>query len=335
MFTQSASITLLPQPGAVAQTALQVRIHARRDEAQNVLSLDLRSVDGSPLPPFNAGAHVEVELPNGLSRSYSLVNTPLETHRYVIAVNRDRSSRGGSQFIHEQLQAGDFLSISAPRNHFPLAEDAQCTVMFAGGIGVTPLYSMAQRLDVLQRPWEMHYFARSRANAAFAEALVQLASRGHCSMHFHFDDAAGSRTELARRIASAPAFAHLYCCGPAPMLDAFVDACRPRPATHVHLERFAADEAPAVEGGFDVVLARSEKTIRIAPGQTILDAVLARGVDAPHSCQEGVCGSCETRVLEGEPDHRDSVLGPDERASKQTMMICCSGCKSATLVLDL
>lgn len=197
MFTQSASMTLSPQPGANAQTALQVRIHARRDEAQNVLSLDLRSVDGSPLPPFNAGAHVEVELPNGLSRSYSLVNTPLETHRYVIAVNRDRSSRGGSLFIHEQLRASDVLWISAPRNHFPLAEDAQCTVRFAGGIGVTPLYSMAQRLDVLQRPCELHYFARSRADAAFAEALVQLAARGHGSVHFHFDDAAGSPRQRA------------------------------------------------------------------------------------------------------------------------------------------
>lgn len=319
----------------VVKNSLQVRVHARRAEAQGICSLELRPVDSVDLPPFSAGAHIEIELAGGLSRSYSLVNSPLETHRYVIAVNRDQNSRGGSAFIHDRLSVGDMVSISPPRNHFPLDEEAALTVMFAGGIGITPLLSMAQRLDFLERRWEMHYFARSRARTAFVDPLVQLAARGHGCVHFHFDEQPHSRVDLASCVASAPAHAHLYCCGPAPMLDAFVDASRGRPPAKVHLERFSATAPVAVEGGFSVVLSRSGKTIRVTAGQTILDAVLTHGVDAPHACKEGVCGSCETRVIAGEPDHRDAVLEPAVRASNRTMMICCSGCRSDTLVLDL
>jgi tetrachlorobenzoquinone reductase len=335
MLIQTIQTASPGQVRPVAKQTLQVRVYACRNEAQGILSLELRPVDSVALPPFSAGAHIEIDLPDGLSRSYSLVNSQLETHRYVVAVNLDKASRGGSAFIHDRLRVGDVVSISAPRNHFPLNEDASLSVMFAGGIGITPLFSMAQRLDALKRHWEMHYFARSRACAAFVDSLVQLAAQGRGSVHCHFDDETDSRADLAKCVASVPTHAHLYCCGPAPMLDAFVDASSGRPPSQVHLERFSAAAPVAAEGGFSVVLSRSGRTIQVVAGQTILDAVLKHGIEAPHACKEGVCGSCETRVLDGKPEHRDTVLGLSERASNRTMMICCSGCKSGTLVLDL
>jgi tetrachlorobenzoquinone reductase len=314
---------------------LALRIHAICEEAYGVRSFDLRPVGCNVLPEIRAGAHIQLRLTNGITRSYSLSNAPDESHRYVIAVNLSANSRGGSRHIHSSWRVGDVVEASVPRCHFPLEEAAQTSVLIAGGIGVTPLLSMASRLDSLGRRWHMHYFARSKEHAAYADALTALAARGHGTLACHFDDDPTTHGDLVGCVAAAPFDAHLYCCGPASMLDAFVACCADRPTSHVHLERFGSTGAPAGQGGFDVTLARSRKTVRIVAGQTILDALLAHGVNVPHACREGVCGSCETRVLDGTPDHRDSVLGTAERASNRTMLVCCSGCRGDSLTLDL
>jgi vanillate O-demethylase ferredoxin subunit len=312
-----------------------VRVHSIKDEALGIKSYDLRPIEARELPRFSAGAHIEVALPNGLVRHYSLVNSTSESHRYVVAVNLDPASRGGSKFMHRGLANGDTLRISEPRNHFPLDVSAESTVLFAGGIGVTPLVSMAECLTSLGRRWEMHYFSRSADRAAYVDVLLALARRGSGTLHCHFDDIAETRVDFSACVGTSASNAHLYCCGPGSMLDAFVEACADRRSSHVHLERFSGAVESASEGGYTVVLSRSGKTIQVEQGQTILDAVLANGVDVAFSCKEGVCGSCETRVISGNPDHRDSVLGPDERKANRSMMICCSGCGGTELVLDL
>lgn len=313
-----------------------VRVKSVSWEAQGILSYDLRPFAGRELPPFTAGAHVDLLLPGGLVRSYSLVNPQVERHRYVIAVNRDGASRGGSRFIHESVRPGDTLTISAPRNNFPLAEEAEHSLLIAGGIGITPLWCMIQRLQALGRSWELYYCTRTRQGAAFLEPLQALGPRVNMDLHFNFDQEPGGRMlDIAAVVASAPAHAHLYCCGPLPMLEAFERATASRAPARVHTEYFSAREAPSVAGGFTVVLARSGVEFEVPKGKTILDTLLDNGIDAPYSCLEGVCGTCEARVLEGTPDHRDLVLSKEEKESNSSMMICCSGSKTGRLVLDL
>ncbi|WP_375305203.1 PDR/VanB family oxidoreductase [Bradyrhizobium sp. A11] len=303
-------------------------------EAESINSYELVLPAGGDLAPFTAGSHIDLHLNNGMIRSYSLVNDQSERHRYVIAVNRDAAGRGGSNFVHDSFKAGDIVTISMPRNNFALREDAESSLLIAGGVGITPLASMIRRLQALSRPWKLHYAARTRRAAAF---LGELGAIGpDAQLHVHFDDEQGGRPlDLAAIVANAPAGAHLYCCGPVPMLEAFEKATAGRPAGHVHVEYFQAKQAPAVDGGFEVRLARSNRTIAVEPGKTILNAVLDAGIMANYSCSEGVCGTCETRVIEGIPDHRDLFLSPEEQAANKTIMICCSGSKSGTLVLDL
>ncbi len=193
---------------------------------------------------------------------------------------------------------------------------------------------MIRRLEALGRRWELFYAARTRAAAAFLDELDTLGS--DIRLHVDFDDERSGRVfDLAAIVKNVPAHAHLYCCGPVPMLEAFEAATAGRPADHVHVEYFKAREAPATEGGFDIKLARSNRTIAIEAGKTILDALLDAGIASNYACTEGVCGTCETRVLEGIPDHRDQFLSTEEQAANKSVMICCSGARSRTLVLDL
>jgi len=271
-----------------------------------------------------------VHLPGGMVRQYSLCNPQGERHRYVVGVKRDLNSRGGSRYMHDQLRVGTVLQVGEPRNNFPLHEEAPSTVFIAGGIGVTPIACMVDRLRQLGRPWRLHYGVRRREEAAF---LQELAGE---SLLLHVDaEHGGLPLPVADIVGRAPADAHLYCCGPAPMLDAFEAAAAGRPAALVHLERFTPALAPAVAGGFSVRLARSGRTLYVAPGASILDTLRAGGVEAQASCEQGICGTCETRVLEGVPDHRDSLLSDEERQANNVMMICCSGSKQGILVLDL
>jgi tetrachlorobenzoquinone reductase len=307
----------------------QVRIKSATWEAPGIVSYELRPAQGGELPPFTAGAHVDLSLPGGLIRSYSLVNPQSERHRYVIAVQKDRASRGGSRWVHENFRVGDVLTINGPRNNFPVEEAAENSIFIAGGIGITPIMSMIERLSSLGRRWELVYCARTRAAAAFVDAL-----KG--DVRFNFDqEPGGTMLDIAALVRAAPAGAHLYCCGPLPMLAAFEAATAGLPRELVHVEYFTAKEPPAMSGGFKVVLARSGRELVVAPGKTILDTLLDAGIDVPYSCTEGICGTCETRVLEGVPDHRDLILTEEEHAAGQSMMICCSGAKSEKLVLDL
>lgn len=316
-----------------AERMQQVRLKRISFEAENVNSYELVAIEGD-LVPFTAGSHIDLHLSNGMIRSYSLVNDSSERHRYVIAVNKDAASRGGSRFIHDRLGVGDILTVSRPKNNFALHENAAHSVLIAGGIGITPLLSMIRHLEALGRSWELFYAARTRKTAAFLDELIRPDIRRN--VHLNLDQEPGAKMlDVAVIASSAPRDAHLYCCGPVTMLEAFEAATADRAADHVHVEYFKAREKPAVEGGFEVRLARSNRTIIVPAGNTILDAVLNAGVAVNFACTEGVCGTCETRVIEGVPDHRDLFLSQEEQAANKSMMICCSGSKSPTLVLDL
>jgi tetrachlorobenzoquinone reductase len=315
---------------------MQVRIKRISFEAENINSYELMSPTGDDLAPFTAGSHIDLHLPNGMIRSYSLVNDQNERNRYLIAVNKDAASRGGSSLIHETMRVGDVITISHPRNNFALQENASHSVLIAGGIGITPLLSMIRRLEALGRSWGLFYAARTRLTAAFLEDLGALRPDAHLNLRVNFDqEPSAPMLDIPSIVKAARSDAHLYCCGPVPMLEAFEAAAADRPVDHVHVEYFKAREKPAAEGGFEVKLARSNRTIAVQAGQTILDALLEAGVSANYACTEGVCGTCETRIIEGIPDHRDLFLSKEEQEANKTIMICCSGSKSPTLVLDI
>lgn len=310
---------------------MQARIRAIRWEADGINSYLLEPADGGLMPAFAPGAHIDVQLKPGLARSYSLVNDPAIRSHYEIAVHLAPDSRGGSRFIHEEWRAGKIVEISEPKNNFPLAEDAPETLLIAGGIGITPILSMIARLEKLGRKWELHYVAATPERAAYTERLENMPQ-----VRMVFDGIpGGQRLDLREVCATAPRDAHLYCCGPTGMLDAFMETNADRPEGHVHIEYFTADTEIATEGGFTLELAQSGLTITVAEGETMLDAILQEGIEVPFACSEGICGTCEVKVLGGIPDHRDHFLSDKEKAANKSVMVCCSGSKSPKLVLDL
>jgi vanillate O-demethylase ferredoxin subunit len=289
----------------------------------------------SELPSFSPGSHVDIYLPERMTRSYSLLNNADETHRYVIAVQKDINGRGGSRFFHENVHVGDVLTIGSPRNNFALDESSQHSVFIAGGIGITPFLSMIRRLEVRGESWELHYATRSRQRCAFLNTLQAMGGSSSRVHLFFNDESAATQFDLGSIIRDAAAVSHFYCCGPLPMLDAFEAATVGLPSGTVHVEYFMTKEKVNTSGGFSVELAKSGRSVIVKSGETILDALLNAGIVAPYSCREGICGSCEVKVLEGIPDHRDLVLTTAERESNATIFICCSGSKSAKLALDL
>lgn len=315
---------------------LALRVSAMRWECDGILALSLRSRDGAPLPGYEPGAHVDLTLAPGLVRSYSLLdgNSGRAALEYRIGVALDAKSRGGSLRVHRHLRPGDVLESTTPRNNFPLSEGSPFTQLVAGGIGVTPLLAMAERLSAQGRAWRMQWCVRDRDHLPFQDWL----SRHAEYVDLHVDaEAGGVWSGWNDLVTSLPAGSHLYCCGPAPMLAAYEAATRTIDPDRVHLEHFAAKLPPprADDRTLTVRLARTGATVIVASDQTILDALMASGLQAPHSCLQGVCGACETRVIEGTPDHRDLVLSPAERARGETMMICCSRALTPELVLDL
>lgn len=315
--------------------ALDLRVTAIRYEADSVLSFELRAPDDGELPPFTAGAHVDLSLPNGLMRSYSLCNSPRDRDRYVIGVQRDPNSRGGSAYLHDKVRPGDTLPVTAPRNNFELDPGDAPSILIAGGIGVTPLLSMVRALQEQRRDWILHYAVRERRQLAFQRVLRGLAGDAD-RLRLHVDaENGGGVLDLPKIVADAPAGAHFYCCGPAPMLEAFAAATAGIPDERAHVEHFTNTEAPDTSGGYEVELAASGLVLEVKPGSTILQTIEAAGVSVVYSCTEGVCGTCETRVLDGVPEHRDQVLTDREKAANDVMMICCSGSRSRRLVLDL
>lgn len=314
--------------------ACKLRLRQIRLEAEGICSYEFVAPDGGSLPPFQAGAHIDLHLPEGRVRSYSLANAPHEQGRYLVAVQREEQGRGGSAWMHDSLRVGQLLSAGAPVNDFALNESAEHSVLIAGGIGITPILSMIARLDALNRSWRLHYATRSLPSTAFMSQLEAL-DRGRGRVAYCFGSGRAERLDIAGIVARADTATHLYCCGPARMIDAFVEAGRGRPASTVHFERFAAAEAPAVEGGYTVVLHRSGRRLPVQPGKTLLDTLLDENVSVPYACSNGVCGTCLTRVVAGTPDHRDEFLGEDERRSGHCMLVCCSGSRTPELVLDL
>lgn len=310
---------------------LELRVHSISYAAQDTYLVELRAVDGRMLPEAAPGAHIDLHLPNGIIRSYSLVRAESQPQSYVVGVKKDAASRGGSRYVHEELRVGAMLTVSEPRNHFPLNVSASHSVLIAGGIGITPIWCMAQFLEQQGASWELWYSVRTRADAAFVKQMEALGNK----VRLHVDDEVGQIMDLQAIINAAPADTHFYCCGPTPMLDAYEQAAAQRDPDMVHMERFTAKEAIALEGGFVVSLARAGKEIVVPEGSSILDVLLEEGVAIDYSCQEGICGCCEVAVLEGDVDHRDAILSDNERAQNKTMMVCCSGSRSQRLVLDL
>lgn len=316
---------------------LNVRVVRKAAEAVDIATFELVAADGSALPPFSAGAHIDVHLPNGLVRQYSLCNDPAETHRYLIGVLRDPASRGGSQAMHDQVRDGDLLRISAPKNHFPLAHEARRSLLLAGGIGITPILCMAERLALTGAEFTLHYCARTPERTAFRERIRRSAYAPR--VHFHFDDGApAQKLDLDATLAHPEDGVHLYVCGPKGFIDAVLATARARgwAQAQLHYEFFSAEPtASASDGSFEVQLASSGRVVHVAKEQTVLAALAAAGVEVQSACEQGVCGTCLTRVLEGEPDHRDSYLSPEERAANDQFLPCCSRARSARLVLDL
>lgn len=308
-----------------------VVVHAITRETDTVQVYDLRSVTGEALAEFSAGAHIDLLLENGLTRSYSLVNSTSERHRYEVAVDRVPSGRGGSCWIHDNVSVGDTLRISKPRNLFPLEASATHSVLIAGGIGVTPLLCMARDLELKQRSWELHYCVRDAKRAAFNSVVSQSYEHGQVIMHF--SDSEGM-PDLRSLVSTKPQNTHFYCCGPAGMLDAFLDVTSSHDPQFVHIERFSGAKA-AVDGNFDLILSESQRTLRVMANETILERLLKEGIEVPNSCGEGVCGSCEVPLLAGQADHRDMILTDDEKAANKSIFVCCSGSLGPSLTLKL
>lgn len=305
----------------------EVRVVALREEAPGIVSCELRVTSGE-LPPCPPGGHIDVHLPNGLVRQYSVAQA--DAAHYLIAVKRESASRGGSSYVADSLRIATVLKIGSPRDNFPLVAASGRVVLIAGGIGITAIYPMARQLQAEQRDWILHYAVRRLEDAAFANALRGFGDK----VRIHASQLAGSRLPLDVIVRGHPAGTHFYCCGPESMLEAFCAATASLPPGQAHIERFSA--IPTSGGDeFEVRLARSDRTIPVAADQSIIDALLAAGIDAPYSCQQGICGSCEVKVLGGIPDHRDDVLTESEKAGNKTMMICCSRARTPTLVIDL
>jgi len=299
-----------------------------------VVSLELGHSDNAPLPPWQPGAHIDLHLPSGLTRSYSLCGDPQDADTYRIAILRVRPGRGGSEEVHRIGHPGTRITASRPRNSFAL-ESATSYAFVAGGIGVTPLLAMARHVAFVGRPWSFLYGGRSRGSMPFVDeigslpgGLVRLVPQSEAGL-----------PNFTEAFAALPAGAAVYCCGPGPMIDAVLAAgASIRPEIPVHLERFSAPGTSGSRdkgGAFVVTLARSRVTVSVPAGISILEAVRTACPTVMSSCEEGICSACETEVLAGVPDHRDSVLTPAERAANKYMMICVSRALSTHLVLDL
>jgi vanillate O-demethylase ferredoxin subunit len=319
----------------MSASQLTVRVLRKQVEAEGICSFELADPGGAPLPPFTAGSHIDVHIPGGFTRQYSVCNHPEERHRYVIAVLHDAQSRGGSRAMHEVVEEGSTLEISTPRNHFPLESGAPRHLLLAGGIGVTPMLCMAESLASDGHAFAMHYCARSRGRAAFIDHLGRAPYADRVQCHFDDEDRA-QRLDIPALLGAASADAHLYVCGPKGFMDTVLETARRLgwAEDRLHYEFFAAS-VDTTGGAFEVKLASSGKTVAVPAEQTVAEALANAGVEVPVSCGQGICGTCLVRVLEGEPDHRDLYLSPEEQARNDQFTPCCSRARSRTLVLDL
>jgi ferredoxin-NADP reductase len=299
--------------------------------AQDVVALRLADPDGAALPPWTPGAHVDLVLRPDLVRQYSLCGDPADDRTIRVGVLKAPDSRGGSTAVHA-LQVGERVRVRGPRNHFPLVEAPRYRFV-AGGIGITPLLPMIAEVEAAGADWRLLYGGRTRASMAFLDELARYGDRVTVAPQ----DEVGL-LDLDGELGTPIPDTVVYCCGPEPLLAAAEARCATWPPGALHLERFAPKPVAAAEGGersFEVVLARSGLTLTVPPDRSIFDVVEEAGVAVLGSCHEGICGTCEQFVLDGEPDHRDSVLSDEDRAANETMMICVSRATSDRLTLDL
>jgi vanillate O-demethylase ferredoxin subunit len=315
---------------------LQLTVTKKTEEATDIFSFEFACPLGVELPPFSAGAHIDVHVRPGLVRQYSLCNDPSERHRYVIAVLCDADSRGGARTLHSELHEGDTVTVGAPRNHFALAPAGRA-LLIGGGIGITPLLSMAEWLNHSDTGYQMHYCARSAANAAFCERLRAPVFDGR--VHFHFDDGgAAQKMALPALLAEPDPELHLYVCGPTGFIDYVVDNARDHgwPAANIHREYFSNQDLDTThDGSFDIQIASSGIVLPVAAEESVSSVLVRNGIAIPISCEQGVCGTCLTGILAGEPEHRDLCLSDEERARNDQFTPCCSRAKGKLLVLDL
>ena len=329
----SADLATMPDIPIPRGNTLPVVVKRKWTSADGVIGFELAAREGH-LPTFQPGAHIDLHLPNDMIRQYSITNGPGELMSYIIGVKAESASKGGSKVLIDTVREGDILAISEPRNNFPLRRDATRTVLIAGGIGITPLLSMARFLDKSSLPYELHYFTRAGEQVAFRGELEAL--HGQVTLHTGLP-----RAEIGRTISTTLgqwSFAqHLYVCGPSAMLEAVRDtaAAQGWPEESIHYEYFRNDKIIDDSSSFDVELARSAMTLHIPSGKTILEVMREAGLVVPSSCEQGACGTCLTTVMEGEVDHQDVYLNNSEKASNTCMMTCVSRAKSARLVLDI
>lgn len=309
---------------------LEVEIKCITQEANGVRSFELCEVNGGVLPTWAAGAHIDVILPNGLVRQYSLCGDALAPNSWRIAVLLEPKGRGGSEYLHLSAQAGDRIHVSQPRNNFRFVE-ADHYKFIAGGIGITPILPMIAEAERLGKTWQLLYGGRTRQTMAFLNELAPFGERviiapqdevGLLDLKAYLDD--HDEGTIA------------YVCGPGPLIDAVESQCAAWPAGSLHRERFAPKKKNLVEpGGFEVQLARSGERLYVSPSESLLDVLIQSGHEVTNSCTAGICGTCLVKVLAGQPDHRDDVLSDAERASGEMMLVCVSRSKSDLLVLDL
>jgi ferredoxin-NADP reductase len=305
-------------------TPLMVRITRRTPVAKGVVALELRSAENRELPAWSPGAHVDVHLAPGLTRQYSLCGDPADRSVWRIAVRRDETGRGGSRHVHDRLREQDLIEVGEPRNHFPL-RPAPRYLFLAGGIGITPILPM---LAAAEAPWELHYAGRTAESMPFRDQLPA----GRATL---YPEDSHGRIDLDRVLSGQPPGTLVYCCGPEGMLRAVEECCTRWPGRPLHVERFTAAAQTGPQDEFEVELARSGRTLTVPADRSILEVVEAAGVGVLSSCREGTCGTCETAVLSGAVDHRDTLLTPEERAADDTIFLCVSRAAGPRLVLDL
>jgi ferredoxin-NADP reductase len=323
---EEGTMTIDPRPAHV-----DLVVTAKNAVADAVVTLELRHPEGRRLPDWAPGAHVDLVLPNGLTRQYSLCGDRWDAHSYRIGVLREPVGRGGSAYVHDQLRVGDPVAIGGPRNNFRLVP-AEDYLFIAGGIGITPLLPMVHQAELLGARWRLLYGGRSRATMAFLDELARYGAKVAVSPQ----DEQGL-LPLSDWLPSAGSATRVYCCGPEGLLATVERRCADYPVGQLRTERFVPRQnpAPARTEPFQLELCRSGRTVEVAPGQSVLDALADAGVHVLSSCRRGVCGTCETTVIAGEPDHRDSLLDDDERAAGDCMFVCVSSALSDRLVLDL
>ncbi|MGW3447199.1 PDR/VanB family oxidoreductase [Streptomyces sp. NPDC001076] len=316
----------------VPRNAATLTVSAKEDIAEGVVSLVLAHPDGARLPDWTPGSHIDLVLPEGTTRQYSLCGDRWDAYTYRIAVLREPSGRGGSAYVHDRLRPGDRVGVGAPRNHFPLVPSEKY-LFIAGGIGITPLLPMVRQAELLGADWQLLYGGRTRSSMAFRAELTEAYGE---RVHVVPQDELGL-LDLAAWLGTPRPGTNVYCCGPGPLLTAVESACAAWPPYALRIERFtaAARTAPVRDTPFEVELRRSGRTVTVTPEVSVLEAVRRAGADVLSSCEQGTCGTCLTPVLEGQPDHRDSVLADHERAANDCMFLCVSRSRGGRLVLDL